>query len=95
MPVYHDREDLEFLAKVERLGAEGKTQEEIAASFAGPDGRALSRSQLTYRLLKLGYQIESRIQLRSVPLDKTFAELLRDDEIQVRKQQPALAGAVA
>lgn len=82
MPVTLEPEEYEFLARVEELGREGKTHDEIAAVFN------LTRTGLYYRLGKLGYAADSVTRLRSVVFKKPFTELLASGEVVVNGREP-------
>lgn len=75
MRIELDPKDWEFLDAVERLGSEGRTQEEIAAHFLTDEGEPMTRGQLNYRLSNLGYVIKSANRLESTAFQRPFSEL--------------------
>lgn len=79
------RADFEFLAAVDRMGSEGKSQEEIAAALR------MSRGQMSYRLLNLGYKPEGSLRLRSTALGRSFSDMREAGDIVIAsgEQVPA------
>ena len=79
-------DDLAFLARVERLGAAGKLQVEIAAACG------LTPAALASRLRGVGYALESVTRLKPVVVPEAT---VLEPRIRAAGPEPDLAGAPA
>jgi transcriptional regulator with XRE-family HTH domain len=81
------RADYEFAQRVDALGAQGKSQEEIAEAVG------LSTNQIRYRLFKAGLSWSREIRVRAGLTNELLAELIERGAMAVQDEPAAEAVA--
>ncbi len=92
--------ELEFAREVDRLGAQGLSQDAIASHFRNPDGTPMTRFQVRHRLDRshLAWSAESRVRfdidnrrLEEAVADGVLAPLASDAPADKPEPSPAAA----
>lgn len=79
------REDLEFAIRVDELGAQGKSQDQIAEIVG------LSKNQIRHRLFRLGLNWERETRVRAGLTSDLLSDLVASGKVVAEGDEPAAA----
>lgn len=83
------RDDLEFATRVDELGAQGKSQEQIAEIVG------LSKNQIRHRLFRLGLNWERETRVRAGLTGELLEDLVASGQVAAEDEAPAAEPAEA